>query len=248
MALSPRDRLWKLAYVVYYGWLYGRPAASWPWLRRGVRAFEARTGRGDAPQVPADWQEQWEVGRWDFLRGIGETGRHGVLVEYLRRLGPEVSVLDVGCGDGALYEALRPYGSFEYHGIDVAPAPIERARALAAGDARARFEVADGASFTPSRRYDAVVFNESLYYFEEPEAAVARYAAHTLDPEGWLVVSLFRSRRAEAIGRQLRRRFRRLDGVTVSHGDSSWSIAVFAAAPSAERTSAAIAPPSSRSR
>jgi 2-polyprenyl-3-methyl-5-hydroxy-6-metoxy-1,4-benzoquinol methylase len=238
VALSFRDRWWKLGYFVYYGALYDRALPGVGWLRRGVRGFEARTGRGDAPQAAADWQRQWTAGRWDFLADRGETERHEVLVEVLQRLGPEARILDVGCGDGVLYAALcrAPIPPGDYHGIDIAANAIERARALAASDASARFEVADAATFVPARRYDAVVFNESLYYLDEPEATAERYRAQALEPAGWLIVSLFRSRRSEAIRRALRRRFEILDGRAVVHGERSWSVTVFAASPSATRT------------
>jgi SAM-dependent methyltransferase len=79
-------------------------------------------------------------------------------------------VLDVGCGDGTLYRRLRSHGYSRYVGIDLSP----RAVALAAADAR--FCMADATAYRPEGPFDAIVFNEILYYLHQPVAEVARYA------------------------------------------------------------------------
>jgi trans-aconitate methyltransferase len=56
------------------------------------------------------------------------------------------------------------------------------------GAPNASFAVADFQKWRPEGRYDAIVFNESLYYAARP-CDVARRYAHNLAPEGRLIVS-----------------------------------------------------------
>ena len=72
-----------------------------------------------------------------------------------------------------------------------------------------------------------VVFNESVYYFRQPLAAVQRYEA-VLAPRGAFVVSTFRSRRADAIVRALLRRYRLLEETAVSNAKGTWTVRVLA--------------------
>ena len=70
------------------------------------------------------------------------------------------SLLDVGCGFGSLLERIQARGlEVDYHGIDVAPAMIEAARAQHPGGS---FAVADGAALALDRRFDFVVCNGVL--------------------------------------------------------------------------------------
>ena len=70
------------------------------WLSQGprVRAFEAATGRGDAPLSKEAWEEQYRKGGWDFMRRLDEVARYSVIAGFLHHLKPGGSVLDVGSG------------------------------------------------------------------------------------------------------------------------------------------------------
>jgi SAM-dependent methyltransferase len=223
MALKLPHRAWKLLYLAHYRWLYGRRFPGAGWVARQVRRGEERTGRGDAPQAAARWDEQYRSGRWDFLAGSDELARFGVLVAYLQRLAPGGAVLDVGCGEGVLAELLRPLGYRRFVGVDVAAAAIERAARRA--DERTTFVAADAERWEPPGRFDAVVLNECVYYFEAPLATVERLARH-LAPGGVMLVSAFATLRSRAVLRALRRAFAVRDEVEVAHRKGRWTILV----------------------
>jgi SAM-dependent methyltransferase len=184
----------------------------------------------------SSWEEQYRSGRWDVMRGSDELARYSVVAGYLHRLHPGGRVLDVGCGEGILLDHLAPLGVGAYTGIDLSEVAIGRAlrriegriegRAAAGHGPPAVFVAADAERWQPPGVFDAVVFNECLYYLERPVDAVLRYRS-CLAPGGTLVISSFRSRRAEAIRRRLAAVLRPDHEVTIREGKRRWLIAVY---------------------
>jgi SAM-dependent methyltransferase len=225
--LPLRDKLWKLLYFAHYRWLFGRRLPGAGWIARGVAAFETRTGRGNVPIPAAAWEEQYRAGEWSYRGKLEELPRYGVIAAYLAALCPGGAVLDVGCGEGLLRERLGGAAGSRFVGVDVAPAAI--AAAAARADPGATFLVADAESWTPGERFDAVVFNDSLYYFRDPLATVERYRA-CLEPPGWIVLSMFLAPRTRAIARALDRRLTRRAATVVRNRRGAWAISVYQSA------------------
>jgi 2-polyprenyl-3-methyl-5-hydroxy-6-metoxy-1,4-benzoquinol methylase len=144
-----------------------------------------------------------------------------VIVGYCRQLGPSGSVLDIGCGEGLLAHWLAG-ACPRYVGIDLSAEAIAIARAK--NLPFAEFAVADAADFRPASRFDVIVFNEYLYYFDRPLELAARLAA-ALTPEGILIVSLSKGPASTQIWRMLRNGFRELEQVEIRN-KGLWRIAV----------------------
>ena len=126
-------------------------------------------------------------GRYDDLER-GEEARYAVVAGYLRRLGRDgrAAVLDVGCGPGILQPYLAAHGYGRYLGVDFVQYNLARARSRA--DERTDFALADAAVYRPPGTYDLIIFNEMLYFIDDPVACVRRYMRH-LEPGGLVVVS-----------------------------------------------------------
>lgn len=96
------------------------------------------------------------------------------------------SILDVGCGDGALARYLDT-GSNRIVGIDPAQSCIERARALSPGGEGIIFECMSFASYqAPPESLDAILFVASLHHMDAAEALGK--AKGLLAPGGKIVV------------------------------------------------------------
>ena len=116
------------------------------------------------------------VGRWSRL----------VAADFLSWLEPEPGSdwLDVGCGTGALTEAiLRQAQPRSVKGVDSSPGFLEHARAHVT-DPRATFEVADARALpVSSGQFDAAVAGLVLNFVPDPSAAV-REMARAVRPRG----------------------------------------------------------------
>jgi ubiquinone/menaquinone biosynthesis C-methylase UbiE len=96
-------------------------------------------------------------------------------------------LLDVGCGTGAaVRSASRVVASAV--GVDLSPAMIERARALATDSPRARFIEGDVESLPlADASFSAVLCTTSLHHYPRPERAVAEMT-RVLEAGGRVVI------------------------------------------------------------
>ncbi|MES1241356.1 MAG: class I SAM-dependent methyltransferase [Acidobacteriota bacterium] len=215
-------RAFKPVYLVYYRFLYGRRFPFAGRLERRVRAWEHETGRGDAPVSRERWEEQYRAGGWEFMRALDELARYSVIAGYAHQLHPGGSVLDVGSGEGLLLDHLR--SASRYLGVDLSEEAVRQgAHRLREGQA---LVAADAETYKPEGKWDAIVFNECVYYFEDPIGTVLRYR-ESLAEGGTLIVSTFRSRRADVIARRLIERLPLAEEVAVSNRKGTWVVRLF---------------------
>jgi SAM-dependent methyltransferase len=110
------------------------------------------------------------VGRWSRL----------VAREFVRWLAvpPKSRWLDVGCGTGALAQAiLEQAAPSEVVGIDPSAAYVASASARMDRDPRARFEIGDAQTLrAPVASFDAIVSGLVLNFLPRAESALARMA------------------------------------------------------------------------
>jgi 2-polyprenyl-3-methyl-5-hydroxy-6-metoxy-1,4-benzoquinol methylase len=211
--------------ALFYTLAFGRRLPGVERLTRFVAEWEAREGFAERALARDVWETEYRDGRWNFLARLDQLSHYSVLVGYVEYLHPQGAILDVGCGQGLLFDRLRPYGDRRYLGLDVSEAALAPLRSCE--DDRTRFLRTDAETYVPTDRYDVIVFNESLYYFGDPLAVVARYVG-ALNPGGVLMVSVYeRPRRARAILSRLHATYRLLDETRVTQGGRSWRCSVF---------------------
>lgn len=212
------DSVWQRIRAAHYAFGLGRlPFGNR--LARVVHDWESQRGMGDSPKPKSAWDAQFIAGSWDYLGRLQESSHYAVIVGYLALLKSR-TVLDVGCGEGILYERFKPFGYSRYVGIDISDIAVARLQGYT--DQKTLFIQGDGDTWEPSGSFDAIVFNESAYYLREPLQALHRYAC-SLTPEGVLIVSNYTgSRRAQSILRDFRQAFAVVDETMVTQGAMSW--------------------------
>lgn len=160
-------------------------ASRWLAWKRYVW-FSRRLGRGH-PTSAEQWDLQYEAGHWDRLGDPEEIGHYALIIGYCNHAVSTRRLLDVGCGTGLLRQRMGPWAG-TYTGLDIAASAIAQAR-IGCAHERAEFRVGGIDALAPSELFDVIVFNEVLYYFDDPRGMVLDYARH-LESGGMVVVSM----------------------------------------------------------
>lgn len=146
------------------------------------RADHTRRTRAAYDQLASVWSATTDDG--PFNGWLERPALQSLIPSDLRGL----TILDAGCGSGALAEWLLEHGA-DVIGIDLSPAMVEEAKRRCKG--RGRFLVADLAESLPlePQSVDGITCSLALHYLEDWNVALTSFA-HVLRVAGWVVLSL----------------------------------------------------------
>lgn len=136
------------------------------------------------------WEKEWGGGEWDYLENVAtERARiaviGGVFVPMYSY--KNASVLDIGCGEGAISDFLLPGQKANYVGVDFSKEAIKLAKAKR--HLPMKFVHANAVDFEPSHKFDVIIFSEVLYYVDH-EKVIQKYMK-LLNPRGIFIISIF---------------------------------------------------------
>ncbi len=130
------------------------------------------------------FNQQFENGTWNGLRDIGELARYNIITGYIGFFCKHPRVLDLGCGEGILQEKFAAGSYTHYTGVDFSDVAIANAQQLA--NSTTEFRVGDLNKLKITGSYDAIVYNESIYYLDDPKAAIQALFPHLT--EGGIII------------------------------------------------------------
>jgi trans-aconitate methyltransferase len=95
-------------------------------------------------------------------------------------------------------------------------------------DPATEFQVADAASFTTNEKFGAIIFNDSLYYFQDSVRVVERYMGF-LASDGIIIVSMEVARNCVAIWNAIGTVLKAIDETTVfNSAELGWTVKALA--------------------
>ena len=146
-----------------------------PWLTASLRTRAIRR---------SIWNREYAAGRWTCL----DFMPNDCVLPYLNAHSKGGRILDIGCGPGAIGEAIDPLAYRHYLGVDISDVAIEKARAR---NSRLNNVYTVGAmwTFSPTDTYDLIFFGDSLYNFgfSGGKKILNRYSSY-LNEDGVFVI------------------------------------------------------------
>jgi len=175
--------------------------------------------------TPEEWDNQYLGGQWNKLKSENEKEHYEIIVDLCRKHEGNC-ILDLGCGDGALYGYIEKYlnKKYLYKGVDLS---IEAIKLAKNQYVNVEFEEQDLEIYQPSGKVDIVVFNESLYYIKRPLVLLARLESY-LNEKGCFIVSMCEYKGHDEIWRLLDTNYKclSLDNMINSDGQS-WRVSKY---------------------
>lgn len=198
-------------------------------LNTAIRYAPRIIAGGGIPKSQSRWEIQYGSGHWKYLFGVNQLARYSIIAGYCMFLKPGGRILDVGCGEAVLLDRLGKDSFSEFVGIDISDVALSRARER--GKPRATFlkEDVENPSAALSGKFDAVVFNEILYYCSKPLEVMRIYERY-LNDRGIFIVSMHRQIKHFFIWKRLEKVYPILDEVTVQNPTTSCRIRVMGGA------------------
>jgi len=169
------------------------------------------------------WDNMYDCGEWNYLSGISELAHYSVIIGYCEFVSPNASILDVGCGEGLLAQRLEPLKHEKYIGVDVSNKAIEIALKSNKNDDLTSFVVGDAEAYTPPQAVDIIIFNESLYYFNNIAITMQHYE-NFLIADGHFIISMFDQPESDACWDHIDKHYNIIDAVKLSNKNGlSWN-------------------------
>jgi 2-polyprenyl-3-methyl-5-hydroxy-6-metoxy-1,4-benzoquinol methylase len=163
--------------------------------------------RSDAPEVMDDFSMEGEVLK-DALNKIASIntllGGNKVTLQGVKTLikhmphAQEISILDVGCGNGDMLRTLADYArrhslTFKLHGIDANDFTIRHAADLTANYPEISYSTENILDYSLADRYDIILCTLTLHHFKDPELLELVNYFKTTSRLGFVVNDLHRS-------------------------------------------------------
>jgi len=179
-------------------------------------------------QPEKKWDREWASGAWKYQEKVPvERSRiaviGGVLVQMYAPFANS-TVLEIGCGEGAVADFLTPGQVEGYVGVDISKEAIAIAKTKRKTGG-IRFVHAAAHKFQPGNKFDVIIFSEVLYYTEY-EKIMDQYSTY-LSPQGIVIISIFQMEgkpKYENIFKYAQTKFQQVDEIEVSGKTKKWEV------------------------
>jgi 2-polyprenyl-6-hydroxyphenyl methylase/3-demethylubiquinone-9 3-methyltransferase len=163
------------------------------------------------------WDYQYAKGMWDGLRDQ-EMERLIVAKDMVERYVNGGNVLEIGCGEGIFFNQIPENIYSFYEGIDISKVAIDKIEP----SFKSLFKVADMETYQPNKEtYSVIVFNEVLYYANNPIHLLRHYSKF-LDDKGIMIIGMYLSAKSLDIWKQVNESFNILEAKDIQQDGKAW--------------------------
>lgn len=195
---------------------------------RGVlyRKFLYKFGFGNTITKSA-WEKQFSTGVWDYLYQPEEVGHYEAIVALYQKHCSNGSVLDVGCGQGVLYDYFRRRlnRKLNYLGIDISKSAVDIAQN---NFDEVNFIQLDFDSKQLDQKFDVIIFNETLYYFNRPLKKIESCISHNINAHAYFIISMCQYNTHDILWKKLSEKYDFLEFREITNEkNQQWKVGLF---------------------
>ena len=169
------------------------------------------------------WNQQFKDGKWSFLGSKSKIGHYLTIIGCIVGLKKRPNILDVGCGQGVLLKYLDPINFNKYLGIDFSSEAIKQARDFE--NNQISFSVSKIENWKSNKKFDIIIFNESIYYLENPIEILHEYNKN-LSEGGFYIISICRYKNNYKIWEKLKDQFKIECEFHIPGEEMAWDVKV----------------------
>lgn len=190
------------------------------WIRSYILQYKPLTVNHD------QWEQQYKSGHWKYLNSFEQLHRYSIIAGTFHfYFGEDGTILDLGCGENILQTMLQFFKYQLYVGVDISETAIEKASS--AKSENTKFICKDINLYYPENKFNMIIFNESLYYFENPNDLLRRYSKY-LTNNGIILISMWDNKeRNNKIWKMIKSNFTTINEIDIKFdNDKSWIIKI----------------------
>lgn len=153
------------------------------------------------------WDEEFANSKWDYLSKPNQRDHYDCIIDMYNQYGNNGSMLDIGCGVGLLYKYFKDGSTLnddQYKGIDISTVAIREAKNTCKNSS---FSVVDYETQHLSKKFDVVIFNETLYYFNHAGKTLQKCVDENLNKGGVIIISMCDHERHDLIWELINKKY-----------------------------------------
>jgi 2-polyprenyl-3-methyl-5-hydroxy-6-metoxy-1,4-benzoquinol methylase len=189
------------------------------WFQNKIRSINNKLFHTKAGK----WDWEYSHGVWDFLHNESEVPRLETLSKMITGK-PVKTILEIGSGEGLLGKYLPKSAYNHFLGIDISKEAIEKAKVYQS--AKMIYLPANMETYKATESFDLVIFNECLYYANNPIKLFNRYLQF-VRPSGFIITSIADHPKHQKLLIKLRKQFNCIQSETTNTGSGIWHCDVF---------------------
>jgi len=171
------------------------------------------------------FENQYTANKWNYLSRINELGHYSIIIGYIKYYFSNPIILDVGCGTGILFSRFDSNTYAKYVGVDISRQAINQFDKIK--NNKTTLLQLDLESFRSNEKFDVIIFCESLYYSNNPQKILNKYAKY-LSKKGKIIISIFEEDKTVKFWKYIPSNFQLIDATKLQNkNDSSWRIKLF---------------------
>ena len=161
--------------------------------------------------------------KWNYLKSLSELGHYSIINGYISFFKFK-NILDVGCGEGVLFSKINPELYDKYVGIDVSKTAIKNFQKIK--NKKTELITLDLIKYNSNKKFDLIIFCESLYYTKEPLKVLNNYSKF-LSGNGKIIISAHKQEGLNFDWEIIRANFKLLDSSSLKNNDLYWIIDLY---------------------